>query len=218
MFVLVLAAEADETRQAITFLIVCLVGIAVLLSLLTAWYWQFTSPERRSEHLLTDLNHYEQTGAVVAAGELSEVMVDGAPRSVLAGVAPSVDDGNRPPMVAQFPAQRIEVPERAAGRPLTAEARIEVANRLGPPAPPEQPERPTTANKPMAGPKQQFVTTGAADSTSASPPRARTAGPKAGSVASSCESSTTNTSDGADGLSDEDWAAVMKSAFDKLHQ
>lgn len=57
MYVLVLAAEADETRQTITFLVACLVGIAALLTLLTAWYWFDTSPKRRSaqdEHCAED--------------------------------------------------------------------------------------------------------------------------------------------------------------------
>lgn len=58
MFVLVLAAEADETRQAVTLLIVCLVGIAVMLAVLTVWYWLFTSPKRRAGRLLKDLGHY----------------------------------------------------------------------------------------------------------------------------------------------------------------
>ena len=48
MYVLVLAAEADETRQTITFLIACLVGIAVLLAVLTAWFWSATRPRRRA--------------------------------------------------------------------------------------------------------------------------------------------------------------------------
>ncbi len=58
MFVLVLAAEADETRQAVTLLIVCLVGIAIMLAALTVWYWLFTSPKRRADRLLADLGHY----------------------------------------------------------------------------------------------------------------------------------------------------------------
>jgi hypothetical protein len=48
VFVLVLAAEADETRQTMTMLIGSLVGIAVLLALLTVWYWFHTDPKRRS--------------------------------------------------------------------------------------------------------------------------------------------------------------------------
>ncbi len=47
MFVTVLAAEADGTRQTVTFLIGCLVGIAGLLTLLTVWYWFHTDPKRR---------------------------------------------------------------------------------------------------------------------------------------------------------------------------
>lgn len=49
MFVLVLAAENDETRQTVSFLIICLVGIAVALSALTIWYWLYTDPKRRRE-------------------------------------------------------------------------------------------------------------------------------------------------------------------------
>lgn len=48
MHVLVLAAEADETRQTITLLIACLVGIAALLAALTAWFWSATRPRRRA--------------------------------------------------------------------------------------------------------------------------------------------------------------------------
>ena len=49
MFVLVLAAEADETRQTVSFLIACLVGIAIALALLTVWYWFYSDPKRRAE-------------------------------------------------------------------------------------------------------------------------------------------------------------------------
>lgn len=47
VFVLVLAAEADETRQTVSFLIACLVGIAIALTVLTVWYWFYTDPGRR---------------------------------------------------------------------------------------------------------------------------------------------------------------------------
>ena len=47
MDVLVLAAEADGTRQTVSFLILCLVGIAAGLTLLTVWYWFYTDPRRR---------------------------------------------------------------------------------------------------------------------------------------------------------------------------
>lgn len=48
MDVLVLAAEADGTRQTVSFLILCLVGIAAGLTLLTVWYWFYTDPKRRA--------------------------------------------------------------------------------------------------------------------------------------------------------------------------
>ncbi|MEM9561069.1 MAG: hypothetical protein AAGA93_00535 [Actinomycetota bacterium] len=47
VFVTVLAAEADGTRQTVTFLIGCLVGIAGLLTVATVWYWFYTDPKRR---------------------------------------------------------------------------------------------------------------------------------------------------------------------------
>ena len=49
MFVLVLAAEADETRQTVTLLIISLVGIALALTVLTVWYWFYTDPSRQPE-------------------------------------------------------------------------------------------------------------------------------------------------------------------------
>ncbi|MEM9656133.1 MAG: hypothetical protein AAGA65_28860, partial [Actinomycetota bacterium] len=54
--------EPDETRQAITFLIVCLIGIAIMLGVLTVWYWHYTSPKRRAEMLLADLGHFDAAG------------------------------------------------------------------------------------------------------------------------------------------------------------
>ncbi len=47
MFVLVLAAENDETRQTVSLLIACLVGIAIALAVLTVWYWFYTDPKRQ---------------------------------------------------------------------------------------------------------------------------------------------------------------------------
>lgn len=47
MFVLVLAAEAEETRQTVALLIVGLIGVAVALAVLTVWYWFFTDPKRQ---------------------------------------------------------------------------------------------------------------------------------------------------------------------------
>lgn len=39
-------AEAQQTEQVITALIVLLLVVAVLLTVLTVWYWRHTSPRR----------------------------------------------------------------------------------------------------------------------------------------------------------------------------
>lgn len=63
MFVLVLAAENDETRQTVSFLIILLVGIAAALSALTIWYWLYTDPKRRRDSS--------------GAGSMESLLVDG---------------------------------------------------------------------------------------------------------------------------------------------
>jgi hypothetical protein len=45
----VAAAEADGTRRTMVFLISCLLGIAVLLTGLTIWYWLMTRPDDDDE-------------------------------------------------------------------------------------------------------------------------------------------------------------------------
>lgn len=87
MFVAVLAAETDETRQAITMLILGLVGIAVLLSLLTVWYWRFTNPKRRALALFEEMNQPESVTNVDDLFEPADgVTVDAGPET------PLVDD------------------------------------------------------------------------------------------------------------------------------
>ncbi len=131
MFVLVLAAEADETRQAITFLILCLVGIAAVLLALTAWYWHFTSPRRRAEALLSELGHFEpgpdladespQSTVSAGAALMADAMasVAGAGSGGAAGSSGSggstVSRGSDPPLGPPPPAPRNDAaPEDAA--------------------------------------------------------------------------------------------------------
>lgn len=45
---LIVAQETDQTGRQITTMIVVLLAIAVLLGLLTAWYWRHTDPRQRA--------------------------------------------------------------------------------------------------------------------------------------------------------------------------
>ncbi|MFV0258901.1 MAG: hypothetical protein ACK5PP_10695 [Acidimicrobiales bacterium] len=47
MIALLLVTEAERTTRTFTTLIVALVVVAVLIGLLTIWYWRHTSPKRR---------------------------------------------------------------------------------------------------------------------------------------------------------------------------
>ncbi|MEM9135516.1 MAG: hypothetical protein AAGA59_25025 [Actinomycetota bacterium] len=44
--VLAQETEAQQTEQAVTFLIILLLVVAFLLTLITIWYWRHTSPRR----------------------------------------------------------------------------------------------------------------------------------------------------------------------------
>lgn len=44
--VLAQETEAQQTEQAVTFLIILLLVVALLLTLITIWYWRHTSPRR----------------------------------------------------------------------------------------------------------------------------------------------------------------------------
>ncbi len=114
---MVLAAENDETRQTVSFLVACLVGIAVALAALTVWYWFHTDPKRGRQAgsasgdrtaiiEARDAHDRGDGGAVsdpigdrvdVATQLAEEPTVDQADRTlmVLAGGADS-DDGARP--------------------------------------------------------------------------------------------------------------------------
>ena len=46
---LIVAQETDQTGRQITTMIVVLLVIALLLGLLTAWYWRHTDPRRRAQ-------------------------------------------------------------------------------------------------------------------------------------------------------------------------
>ncbi len=111
-------AEPDETRQAITFLIVCLVGIALLLAVLTVWYWHFTSPKRRASALLDDLGHYESDPAAAMPAPESPPMLAGV------GGPSAAPDHLRLPAPAPAPAiddRTTSAPAFAAAGPTTVE-------------------------------------------------------------------------------------------------
>jgi len=64
---MVLAAENDETRQTVSFLVACLVGIAIALAALTVWYWFHTDPKRRRQAVSSsggDTEIIEARGAI----------------------------------------------------------------------------------------------------------------------------------------------------------
>jgi hypothetical protein len=211
VFVLVLAAEADETRQAITFLIVCLVGIAVLLSLLTVWYWRYTSPSRRQAELLAAASAMDSV--TVDSVTADSVTVDPGPAdSVTAGREPvgpvSVDPVPVDPVTVDFVAAGPEpvdpdtvdfVPvgkapadsggERRALVVPSGRRRIEVGERGRPPSQPHPVDSEPTDDES----KQSRVP-----------------------VPVGAASTATSDGPGGDGLSDDAWAAVMKSAFEKL--
>ena len=44
-------SEAEQTERVITGLIVLLLVVAVLLTVLTIWYWIHTSPKRRAREV-----------------------------------------------------------------------------------------------------------------------------------------------------------------------
>lgn len=54
---IVAVSEAQQTERALMALVWLLVVVAVLLALLTVWYWRHTSPKRRMRHYAA---HVEQ--------------------------------------------------------------------------------------------------------------------------------------------------------------
>jgi hypothetical protein len=112
VFVLVLAAEADETRQTVTLLIASLIGIAVALALLTVWYWRYTDPRRR-----------HRRGVPAGTSSVADDVVDDteANRSGRVVVGDAVAD------------TLVEAPADGAGR-VAAPTTVEVAG-LVPPVP-----------------------------------------------------------------------------------
>lgn len=73
VFVMVLAAEADETRQDILVLIAVLVGIAVLLAALTMWYWIMTNPKRRRPSVPASWSDGDGRGVAAITGQIELV-------------------------------------------------------------------------------------------------------------------------------------------------
>ena len=145
--VLAQVVEPDETRQAITFLIVCLVGIALLLSILTVWYWHFTSPKRRASSLLTELGHYESDPSAATSAPESPPVLTGA-----SGPS-SAPDHLRLPAPAPVPA----IDDRTTSAPAFATASPTAVASVGTP-PLSPPELPTNTPRRVAGPDPQPAT------------------------------------------------------------
>ncbi len=229
MFVLVLAAEADETRQAITFLILCLVGIAVLLALLTLWYWIFTSPKRRlaatAKSTLASADEVEASGSdpdrSATLSESSELLN----RTLSDSDDPTdteADSAEREP-------HRIEVPDRSPAVPEPAAAEtgsIESAPAEQAPTVPVGGTRkpveriPAAAastvrvTKPISAAKAQSKSAAKAQSKSAAKAQPEAAAEPQSGAAGNGRPKAERTQEA---LSDDAWAAAMKSAFDKLH-
>ena len=225
MFVLVLAAEADETRQAVTLLIVCLIGIAFMLSLLTVWYWLYTSPKRRSERLLADLGHFDPE-----AGEWA-----------------GADEASQPPPPVLATAKADDTPAQAAA--ITAEVAAPVAkpepskpkleNLLSSLLAEREPMATSSEMAPSSevAPSSEMDSAKAADTPDSTEPTRSASKPAHDELArarqrrakrvgkSAKQGASTGASPGAssgastgEGLSDDDWAAVMKSAFNQLNR
>ena len=238
MFVLVLAAEADETRQAVTLLIVCLVGIAIMLALLTVWYWLFTSPKRRAMRLLHDLGHYESGVAesgVAESGAAESVPREEEPVGVPAGPAILSESSElMSSMLAEAESPVDEVVERqrlrsvaqtvaepTSGADDDGTTTVEPADKT--PARPPRPMRvvssaPDTIRRPDArptGPPRPSPAPVAARAKPRPLPGARSATDDELAKARQRREKRTREQEG---LSDDDWAAAMKSAFNHLNR
>lgn len=225
MFVTVLAAETDDTRSAITFLIVCLIGIAVLLSLLTVWYWRFTSPRRRLAEAAAPA--VIRAPVPVSAGPEDLVIDPGQPQT--GSPAHRTPPRGRPVKPRLRPVEvdpvHVAVAEQvgAAGDRVGVSTRIEVEER-GRPAPASTPEpnsEPTPASEPVPAPVPAvaavtLVLEPRSTSRVAAPARpgthldVRSPGEAAPVTDPAAD-------DQAPALSDDAWAAAMRSAFDRLN-
>jgi hypothetical protein len=189
--VLVLAAAADETRQTITILIACLVGIALSLAGLTVWYWFATSPRRRSM-LEAEATAAPDPDLLEPEGDTTPVKPpppESAPVSGRESVG-GVEEGD--PVV---PAQVGEARSAISTWDFVAAAR---QAEEGIPAAP----RPSGPPNPrIAVPSRSAATAGGSDEGDELA-RARRRRERQGEG----------------GLSDEAWASVMRSAFDKLER
>lgn len=58
----VLVTEAQQTERAITALIILLLVVALMLALLTAWYWRYTSPRRYVRKAMVEADQFDLDG------------------------------------------------------------------------------------------------------------------------------------------------------------
>jgi hypothetical protein len=60
---IVAVTEAQQTQRVLTALVALLVVVALLLALLTLWYWRHTSPKRRMRRYAAHVERVAATGA-----------------------------------------------------------------------------------------------------------------------------------------------------------
>ena len=204
MYVLVLAAEADETRQTIALLVACLVGIAVVLGILTVGFWLATSPKRRAVDGRADSAELEPTLIEVPPGADSGSIAPGPGGESSLTEPPGPEPSPEPadpeaepvdPEAAAPTSTSLPAPGTAASTAtwdfVAAARQAEDGSRISRPTGPPTPR--------IAVAKRTAVARDAADERDELA-RARKRRERRGEA----------------GLSDEAWASVMRSAFEEL--
>jgi hypothetical protein len=202
----VAAAEADGTRRTMIFLISCLLGIAVLLTGLTIWYWLMTRPddddESGDDDLVDDLPgpdgerrpepETETLATEPPAGAFDFLTVPGGPQP--AESEPEDLRRGEPLRPDPEPALLDLADAEVSASPGTDAAAVA-------PAPPTMPSM-----EPAPG------ATGGTESADTSVQRA-----KVDLVAADAEL-VSETDDGSQELSDDGWDALRRSVLDKFHR
>lgn len=215
-FGLVLAqvVEPDETRQAITLLVAGLIGIAVLLTALTVWYWYDTSPARQYEPLApapepsrssVDPAHFASPPAQFTA----------SPPAHFAASPPVPEPAVAAPVLARPPADDspVDPPVPTTGRPVSNPAPVTVPTAEVPlSAPPVVPIEADPVAPPLATEMPDRSQRTDAEERAVAP--VAEPSPRPAIQPPSAPEST----GGQEGLSDDAWASVMQSAFAKLNR
>ena len=244
----VVVGEVDETRRTITVLVVSLIVIAVILTALTVWYWFYTSPRRRADELMVDLDQLARTERSATTIVMDEPLIEtevpdplpspsAHPATLPARI---VSSGRATPTVTPEPqADPLPTPAAAA-----VAGSVEAASTVAVPVEDQPtrthrparltPDRPTP-DRPTPDRTAAIVDTvarsGGGQAGQSSPPRPAPVtmqgrlGPAAPQPAPVVRDEVAvararrrgdQTADTGEGLSDDDWAAVMRSAFAKL--